>query len=111
LKEQDARALLETVLAGPVDIQVREEISAETGGNPLALLELPRGLTPRSWQAGSAFRVLWRCRGASRRPSSSGSALCPLMPAACCCWPRPSRWENRSWCGEPRTSWGSIGRQ
>jgi DNA-binding CsgD family transcriptional regulator len=46
LRGQDARALLETVLTGPVDIQVREEIIAETGGNPLALLELPRGLTP-----------------------------------------------------------------
>src|SRR5580693_6972556 len=42
----DARALLDTVLTGPVDIRVREEIIAETGGNPLALLELPRGLTP-----------------------------------------------------------------
>jgi DNA-binding CsgD family transcriptional regulator len=41
-----ARALLDTVLTGPVDTQVREEIIAETGGNPLALVELPRGLTP-----------------------------------------------------------------
>jgi hypothetical protein len=42
----DARALLDRVLTGPVDIRVREEIIAETGGNPLALVELPRGLTP-----------------------------------------------------------------
>ena len=33
------------VLTRPVDTQVREEIIAETGGNPLALVELPRGLT------------------------------------------------------------------
>src|ERR1700745_862423 len=46
LKGPDARALLDTVLTGPVDPQVREEIIAETGGNPLALVELPRGLTP-----------------------------------------------------------------
>jgi DNA-binding CsgD family transcriptional regulator len=52
LKGQDARALLETVLTGPVDIQVREEIIAETGGNPLALLELPRGLTPAQLAGG-----------------------------------------------------------
>jgi hypothetical protein len=52
LRGQDARALLETVLAGPVDIQVREEIIAETGGNPLALLELPRGLTPAQLAGG-----------------------------------------------------------
>jgi DNA-binding CsgD family transcriptional regulator len=46
LKGPDARALLDRVLTGPVDIRVREEIIAETGGNPLALVELPRGLTP-----------------------------------------------------------------
>ena len=43
LKDADARALLDTVLAGDVDNRVRETIVAETGGNPLALLELPRG--------------------------------------------------------------------
>jgi DNA-binding CsgD family transcriptional regulator len=46
LKGPDARALLDMVLTGPVDTQVREEIIAETEGNPLALVELPRGLTP-----------------------------------------------------------------
>jgi DNA-binding CsgD family transcriptional regulator len=52
LKGQDARALLDTVLPGPVDIQVRDEIIAEAGGNPLALLELPRGLTPAQLAGG-----------------------------------------------------------
>jgi DNA-binding CsgD family transcriptional regulator len=52
LKGQDARALLETVLTGPVDTQVREQIIVETGGNPLALLELPRGLTPAQLAGG-----------------------------------------------------------
>jgi DNA-binding CsgD family transcriptional regulator len=45
LPEADARALLEAVLTGPVDARVRDEIVAETRGNPLALLELPRGVT------------------------------------------------------------------
>jgi DNA-binding CsgD family transcriptional regulator len=45
LGELDARALLESVLAGPLDARVRDLIVAETRGNPLALLELPRGLT------------------------------------------------------------------
>ena len=45
LPEPDARALLDAVLTGPVDARVRDEIVAETGGNPLALLELPRGLS------------------------------------------------------------------
>ena len=46
LGRRDARALLESVLAARLDESVLEQIVAETGGNPLALLELPRGLTP-----------------------------------------------------------------
>jgi DNA-binding CsgD family transcriptional regulator len=45
LREPDARALLNDVIGGPIDELVRDRIVAETGGNPLALLELPRGLT------------------------------------------------------------------
>ena len=45
LPEADARALLDSVLTGPIDGRVRDQIVAETRGNPLALLELPRGLT------------------------------------------------------------------
>jgi hypothetical protein len=45
LQEADARALLDSVLTGPLDRRVRDQILAETHGNPLALLELPRGLT------------------------------------------------------------------
>jgi hypothetical protein len=46
LPEEDARALLDSALTGPLDPRVRDLIVAETRGNPLALLELPRGLTP-----------------------------------------------------------------
>src|SRR4029450_6341755 len=46
LRDDDARALLESALPGPLDARVRNLIVAETRGNPLALLELPRGLTP-----------------------------------------------------------------
>jgi DNA-binding CsgD family transcriptional regulator len=45
LQEADARALLDAALPGPIDARVRDQIVAETRGNPLALLELPRGLT------------------------------------------------------------------
>src|SRR5580704_16612127 len=45
LSEDDARRLLESVLPGPLDERVRDRVIAETHGNPLALLELPRGLT------------------------------------------------------------------
>jgi DNA-binding CsgD family transcriptional regulator len=52
LDERDARALLESVVTGPVDARVRERIIAETRGNPLALLELPWGLTPEQLAGG-----------------------------------------------------------
>lgn len=42
LDDADARALLESVIKGPVDGRVRDRIVAEARGNPLALLELPR---------------------------------------------------------------------
>ena len=45
LGEGDARDLLGTVISRPLDEQVRERFIAEAGGNPLALLELPQGLT------------------------------------------------------------------
>jgi DNA-binding CsgD family transcriptional regulator len=44
LREGDARELLGSVVGGPLDERVRDRIVAETRGNPLALLELPRGL-------------------------------------------------------------------
>jgi hypothetical protein len=46
LRNGDARALLGSVLRVPLDERVRERLVAQTRGNPLALLELPRGLTP-----------------------------------------------------------------
>jgi DNA-binding CsgD family transcriptional regulator len=46
LNRRDARALLESVLSARLDERVLERIVAETRGNPLALMELPRGLTP-----------------------------------------------------------------
>ena len=45
LREDDARALLDSALTGPLDARIRDQIIAEAHGNPLALLELPRGWT------------------------------------------------------------------
>jgi DNA-binding CsgD family transcriptional regulator len=44
LEDGEARALLEAVVPGRIDERVRDRIVAETRGNPLALLELPRGM-------------------------------------------------------------------
>jgi DNA-binding CsgD family transcriptional regulator/tetratricopeptide (TPR) repeat protein len=52
LRDTDARALLDSVITGPLDTLVRDRIIAETRGNPLALLELPRGLTPAELAGG-----------------------------------------------------------
>src|SRR4051812_12652967 len=46
LAAADARALLATVIPGRLDARVRDRLVAETRGNPLAILELPRGLSP-----------------------------------------------------------------
>jgi DNA-binding CsgD family transcriptional regulator len=52
LDDRDAQALLEAVVAGPLDERVRDRIVAETRGNPLALLELPRGRSPAELAGG-----------------------------------------------------------
>ena len=45
VRNGDARALLSSAVRFKLDERVRDRIIAETRGNPLALLELPRGLT------------------------------------------------------------------
>src|SRR5215469_10694121 len=52
LPDQDARALLGSVIRFRLDERVRDRILAETNGNPLALLELPRGLGPAQLAGG-----------------------------------------------------------
>ena len=52
LADDDAQVLLDSVLTGPVEPQIRDRIVAETGGNPLALLELPRDLTAAQLSVG-----------------------------------------------------------
>ena len=52
LPEQEARTLLRSVVRFQLDERVRDQILAETNGNPLALLELPRGLDPAQLAGG-----------------------------------------------------------
>src|SRR3984893_3914033 len=53
----DAAALLESAVPGTLDARVRNRILAESDGNPLALLELPRALTAAELAFGTASRV------------------------------------------------------
>ena len=55
LAEEPARALLATVTSGPLDESVRARIIEETHGNPLALLELCRGLGAAELAGGFAL--------------------------------------------------------
>jgi DNA-binding CsgD family transcriptional regulator len=52
LPDQDARGLLRSVVRFRLDEQIRDRILAEANGNPLALLELPRGLSPTQLAGG-----------------------------------------------------------
>src|SRR5437773_8278113 len=52
VRNSDARALLSSAVPFKLDERVRDRIIAETRGNPLALLELPRGLTARQLAGG-----------------------------------------------------------
>lgn len=52
LSDRDSRILLGSVVTGRLDEQVRERFVAETRGNPLALLELPRALTAAELSGG-----------------------------------------------------------
>src|ERR1700722_12253464 len=79
LVDGEARALPLSVITGPVDERVRDRIVAETRGNPLALLELPRGLTPQELAGGFGLPDAAALSG--RIEDSFRRRLEPLPPA------------------------------
>ncbi|MDT5202271.1 MAG: hypothetical protein QOH34_3793, partial [Mycobacterium sp.] len=79
LGDVDARALLASVIPWPLDEQVRDRIVAETRGNPLALLELPRGLTPAQLAGGFGLPGIAALPG--RIEDSFARRLAPLPTA------------------------------
>ena len=89
--DDDARLLLASGIPGPLDERVRETIIAETRGNPLALLELPRALTPAELAGGFALPDARRWRTASSRASSGGFSRSRLIRNGCCSRRRRSR--------------------
>ena len=68
-----------SVVTGPLDERVRDRIVAETRGNPLALLELPRGLTPAELAGGFGLPDAPALSG--RIEESFRRRLAPLPPA------------------------------
>jgi DNA-binding CsgD family transcriptional regulator/tetratricopeptide (TPR) repeat protein len=58
LQEHDARALLSKALPGRLDARVRDRLVAETRGNPLALLDLPHGMSAAELAGGFELPVV-----------------------------------------------------
>jgi hypothetical protein len=52
LTTDDARLLLDAMIPGPLDEAVKARLLDEARGNPLALMELPRGLAPAELAGG-----------------------------------------------------------
>ena len=104
LPEADARVLLESVLTGPVDARVRDEIVAETRGNPLALLELPRGLTVAELAGGfglpAALPLAGRIEDSFRRQIDALPAQARLLLLVAAADPT----------GDPALMWRAAGR-
>jgi DNA-binding CsgD family transcriptional regulator len=76
LADGAARELLGAAVTGPLDERVRDRIVAETGGNPLALLNVARGLTPEELAGG--FGLL---PAAAARPGPAEEAFARRLAA------------------------------
>src|ERR1700755_1270990 len=104
LRAADARALLDTALVGPLDARVRDRVIAETRGNPLALLKLPRGLTAQELAGGFGFLDAVRLSGGiedsfRRRIDALPEETCRLLLVAAA---EPV--------GDPALVWGAAAR-
>ncbi len=78
LGDDDARELLRLALPGAIDQRVRDQLIAESRGNPLALQELPRALSPAELAGGFA---LARSMPLERRIEQSLVAQTASLPA------------------------------
>jgi DNA-binding CsgD family transcriptional regulator len=89
LGDAEARVLLDSVVPGPMDERVRERIVAESRGNPLALLELPRSWTDAELadglgvaDAGSMAHRIEQCYVRRLQPLSEDARRVLLLAAA-----------------------------
>jgi DNA-binding CsgD family transcriptional regulator len=78
LSEADASVLLATALTAPLDVRVRDRIVAETRGNPLALLELPRDRTPAELAVGFGVPVTASLSGTIEESFARRAAQLPV---------------------------------
>jgi DNA-binding CsgD family transcriptional regulator len=103
LPDADAWALLASVLPGRLDERVRDRIIAESGGNPLALLELPHGVTVAELAGG--FGVAGKVPLAGRIERSFLRRIAPL--------PEVTRWllllAAAEPAGDPALLWRAAG--
>ena len=80
LPDADAHALLDSVLTAPLDSRICDQIVTETRGNPLALLELPRGVKPADLAGGFALPGVMLLSG---RIEESFLRRLDTLPPAC----------------------------
>ena len=78
LSEADAGVLLASALTAPLDLHVRDRIVAETRGNPLALLELPRDRTPAELAVGFGVPVAASLSGTIEESFARRAAQLPV---------------------------------
>jgi DNA-binding CsgD family transcriptional regulator len=104
LPDADARELLASALPWPLDEQVAEQVVAEARGNPLALLELPRGLSPTQLAGGfglaQALPVAGQVEESFRRRIGALPAATRLLLAVAAADPA----------GDPALVWRAAGR-
>ena len=77
VRNGDARALLDSAVRFKLDERVRDRMIAETRGNPLALLELPQGLTATQLAGGFG---LPEAQGLTRRIEDSFLTRLEILP-------------------------------
>jgi DNA-binding CsgD family transcriptional regulator len=82
LGDGDARELLSSALSAPIDERVRDRLVAETRGNPLALLELPRGVTTAELAGGFGLPPVPGLQGLLGRIEDNFRRRLEVLPAA-----------------------------
>ncbi len=113
LRDGDARALLGSAVPFTLDARVRDRIIAEMRGNPLALIELPRGLSATQLAGGFGLVGAQALTGRIEESFAARLKELPGRRAECCCWwRRLTRSAIRCCCGarRERLGIGPVGR-